>query len=274
MTILFSSHDSDDRYGGIYELDEETLEHSRKVKHDARGLAIIGDTVYAISGAGNNTAGQGLHAYDMATWKQIGHKHIERDWHGLWAHDGLLWAVAANADEIAVFDPQSLEMLREWKVGPGADNRCHINDLCIYGGKIYLTAFRPHQTKEHYTNTRLGAVRYIDVPTDLQDRLPMFAEWPEIVGGLQMPHTPWHNGSLYYCDSKPGFVVRHGDIPRVWVTPGFTRGLAVDGETLWVGCSRSDHGPHQCGVCRIRGDKQVFIPLGGDAHHVYSVIKV
>jgi uncharacterized protein (TIGR03032 family) len=64
-----------------------------------------------------------------------------------------------------------------------------------------------------------------------------------VAGGLSMPHSPrWHDGALWVLQSGRGQLSRvdldSGVAEPVVELPGFTRGMAIVGQTAFVGLSQ------------------------------------
>ncbi len=140
-----------------------------------------------------------------------------------------LFSCAATLDE----DYSFREIWRPWWVtGLVAEDRCHLNGLCVRDGKVrYATAVGMTDTMEGWRKGRAGGGVLVDT-----------AENRVVLDGLSMPHSPrWHDGKVWLIDSGTGWLVEadpeSGERREVCFCPGFARGLAITGRYAVVGIS-------------------------------------
>lgn len=115
----------------------------------------------------------------------------------------------------------------------------HINDLFIYGDYVYYTMFRDWSninTIKDKTQIGSGFLK--------RKKIDDFSyEMGEtIISGLSQPHSPIiYNDELYVCNSRKMEVlkVENGITKCIIKTNGFTRGLCIDEENIYVGISKS-----------------------------------
>jgi uncharacterized protein (TIGR03032 family) len=114
------------------------------------------------------------------------------------------------------------------------DDRCHLNGLALdaTGQPAFATALGATDTPQGWRPGRASGGVLLSVRDDAV-----------VLGGLCMPHSPrLVDGSLYVLNSGAGEVLAV-DTPRRTAQvlarlPGYTRGLAVRGDVLFVGLSR------------------------------------
>ncbi|HZX80945.1 MAG TPA: glycosyltransferase [Lysobacter sp.] len=114
---------------------------------------------------------------------------------------------------------------------PGEPDAMHLNSLGRHEGRLLASAFGRFQTHREYKGRSRGAGLVLDV-----------ASGDAVFEDLSQPHSlVSHEGSLYLCDSEASAVVRiEADGRETRVTlPGYTRGLCVSGDYVYVGLSRS-----------------------------------
>lgn len=113
-----------------------------------------------------------------------------------------------------------------------AEDRCHLNGLCMDGGKArYVTAVCRSDSVMGWRDRRASGGMIIDIS---DDRV--------VTEGLSMPHSPrLFRGHIWALDSGRGYLVRvdiaSGRYENVAFCPGFLRGLAFAGKYAVVGLS-------------------------------------
>jgi uncharacterized protein (TIGR03032 family) len=114
-----------------------------------------------------------------------------------------------------------------------AEDRCHLNGLAVADGRPrYVTALAETNEASGWRPRKSETGCLIDVES---------AE--TIARGLAMPHSPRvHNGQVLLLDSGRGRLVyvdiAAGRAETVARFPGYTRGMAIYGDTAFVGLSR------------------------------------
>jgi uncharacterized protein (TIGR03032 family) len=114
-----------------------------------------------------------------------------------------------------------------------AEDRCHLNGLALADGRPkYVTALAESDVKEGWRPTKATSGCLIDI--DSQET---------VIRGLAMPHSPRvHQGRVWLLDSGRGRLVvadvARGAVETVFALPGYTRGLALLGNTAFVGLSK------------------------------------
>ena len=153
-----------------------------------------------------------------------------REPHALLWSRGLLHAVSTSDNSIVSLD--AMGRTRDvWKA-PGDGDCWHLNSLTVHGGQLVASAFGrfSHHREWAENERRHGAGIVFETGTGR-----------EILGGLSCPHDPtFIDGSWIVCNSAERAVVRFDtggeEIARVDLD-GWTRGVAWDSESLFVGVS-------------------------------------
>ena len=152
----------------------------------------------------------------------------------VWGKDGL-WAVNTRASTLGLIGASGFEP--RWRPpfvsNPAPEDRCHLNGVAMQDGQPqYATAFGRTDTQEGWRNKKTSGGVLLDVPTG-----------EVVVGDLPMPHSPRvYDDELYMLLSATGEVVRvdraRGGYEVVSRLPGFVRGMARQGDYLFVGLSK------------------------------------
>jgi uncharacterized protein (TIGR03032 family) len=156
--------------------------------------------------------------------------------HDLAFAGGQLWLVATAFSCLATLDADH-SFVPRWAppfiTTLAAEDRCHLNGMAVVDDRVaYVTALG--QTDEP------GGWR----PGKATDGVLLDVATSEVVaGGLSMPHSPrWHAGRLWFLESGRGTLgtvdLASGAVQTVAELPGFTRGLALIGDTAFVGLSQ------------------------------------
>jgi uncharacterized protein (TIGR03032 family) len=149
---------------------------------------------------------------------------------------GELWAVATSFSCLATLDSDH-SFVPRWTppfiTRLTSEDRCHLNGLAVKDDSVtYVTALGQTDEPGGWRRGKATGGCLIDVASS------------EIVcAGLSMPHSPrWHNGRLWLLESGCGALITvdlaSGSTETVIELPGFTRGLALTGETAFVGLSQ------------------------------------
>ena len=110
---------------------------------------------------------------------------------------------------------------------------CHLNGLTLLDGKPkYVTVLAQTDTPSGWRAFKRDGGCLIDVPSG-----------EVVTRGLSMPHSPrLYRGRVWLLDSGTGRLVtideHNGSVETVAELPGFTRGLAFEGDYAFVGLSQ------------------------------------
>jgi uncharacterized protein (TIGR03032 family) len=114
------------------------------------------------------------------------------------------------------------------------EDRCHLNGMALdaTGQPRFVTALGKADTAEGWRAERATGGVLLSVP-----------EGRVVLGGLSMPHSPrLIDGGLYVLNSGAGEVLRvdaqAGPAQVLARLPGYTRGMEVVGDILFIGTSR------------------------------------
>ncbi|MCA9127661.1 MAG: TIGR03032 family protein [Planctomycetales bacterium] len=153
----------------------------------------------------------------------------------VWCGDELwvvntLFSCLCSPDEHYSFEPR-------WRPkfisSLAPEDRCHLNGLAVEDGRPkYVTAMAESDTAAGWRPTKATSGCLIDIDSG-----------ETIARGLAMPHSPRVNaGRLFVLDSGRGQLVHvdrsNGHCESVVQLPGYTRGLAVHGNTAFVALSK------------------------------------
>jgi len=153
---------------------------------------------------------------------------------------GRLLLVSSRDNAIVSIDADGT-VLPYWRVHAPID-AWHLNCLALRDGRLFATAFGRFDAFRGWHPT-LGAKSGIlfDVESGV-----------DVVTGLSQPHSPrWIDGAWLICDSGTRSALRveaNGDRYSVPLG-GFTRGMAVVGDHVYVGVSA----PRESGIAAAKG---------------------
>lgn len=151
------------------------------------------------------------------------------DLHDLFVTGQRLLVVATQINTVFEFDLDFRET-RHWSF-PGEEDSQHLNSVCTYDGRILASRFGQFSRTRGYSGASRGTGEVFDVESG-----------EVLLAGLSQPHslTPCEDG-FWLCDSETGriLLVREGVVVRERELGGYTRGIAVAGENLYVGISAS-----------------------------------
>ena len=150
------------------------------------------------------------------------------DIHSLCWRDGSLYVVSSGTDEVIQLRLKRHEVLSEEPFlrfapqQPRSDTH-HLNGICVHQGTIVLSGFGPRNGL-NWSSATQGFVM------DVQRREVMASD-------LQQPHTPVSYGSqVAFCESRRLTIGLTGSPLRRHL-PGYTRGLCVADDDLFVATS-------------------------------------
>ncbi|HLM32809.1 MAG TPA: DUF4915 domain-containing protein [Gaiellaceae bacterium] len=144
------------------------------------------------------------------------------------AWDGeLLVAVSTLGNAVFWIDAAG-RPVRRWEPSGTGDCR-HLNGVAVYAGRVLVTAFGPFARHREWAElTRDGRGVLLDAASD-----------SVVAAGFSSPHSPRVvEGRLLICDSGRSDLVvlaPSGLVERRLRLSGWTRGIAVGGEHIYVG---------------------------------------
>lgn len=169
---------------------------------------------------------KGLHSV------RLSEEHL--DLHDVLWHGESLYLVATQTNTILRLDSRLRETGR-W-VLEGEHDSHHVNSICMHEGRLLATRFGDFHSHREYKGATRGAGQVIDVDTG-----------QVLVSGLSQPHSlRSHQGMLWLCDSETHRVLAFRDGCQVEEIrlDGYTRGLLLTSDAVFVGLSRSRNVDH------------------------------
>ncbi|WP_431688714.1 glycosyltransferase [Hahella sp. NBU794] len=155
---------------------------------------------------------------------------IADDIHDVLIVDDFIYFVGTSGNEIIKVDGDSIEVDR-WTFDGDLDS-LHINCLGIWGGRIVFSAFGDFKQHREYKGKTKDAGYVKDLLSG-----------KELIKGLSQPHslTPFGE-NLLLANSEKKEVAEYnsaGELVRSKVLGGYTRGVCVTDDKIFVGLSAS-----------------------------------
>jgi hypothetical protein len=212
-------------------------------------------------------------------------EHRKLDFHGVAKFDDKFVLVAETAiNAVGCYEIETGRRAGEIRFNSVDKDIHHINDIWLEGQILYVSMFSPHD--KWYLNPlqKTGGIVAVDLSDYTPDqRLDVNPANHVVVEGLHMPHTVMvHKGQLAYCDSM-SFSAVAGKQTVVQLA-GFTRGLAITDDTVFIGQSRMRHVlriPHEFSNCGLDGGIYVYNPefrisrfVSLPAQQVYQILLI
>ncbi len=143
--------------------------------------------------------------------------------------DGLHLALT-ETNEVARLD-DDFRIQQRWRLG-GEPDSVHVNSIAWHGGRLIASMFGVFDTHRGYKGQTRKAGRVVDVH-----------DGEVLIEGLSQPHSLVPvDGQLWLCSSEDCAVHIYDEnflLERELTLPGYTRGLAVGANGVYVGISRS-----------------------------------
>lgn len=220
----------DEGTGGLYIWDGGSVTRIDDV--NCCSLAVMGDRMYRLqwSPPGGDCT---LRIYD-ADGNALDRKLDNHgDAHHITVAERELVVASTSTNSLLWLSAEG-EILRTWSAGPGGD-AWHINGASYVEGSLYVSAFGRFAAErewDQYRRTGTGIVFELASGTD-------------VITGLCCPHHPRRDrGSWIVCASVEHrvYVYPAGNgTPDVLQFHGWTRGLAISDDRLFVGISAPRH---------------------------------
>lgn len=162
----------------------------------------------------------------------VGYRRLDglQEPHGAIWHRGELVVVSTLANAILWLDASGTPR-RSWHA-PGDGDCWHLNSVAVWGDRLVASAFG--RFDRHRGWTRAGARERSGVVFDVETGT-------DLVTGLTCPHDPLPFGDgVLVCDSGTQrllWLAADGRVVRERALGGWTRGLAVDDTSIYVGVS-------------------------------------
>jgi hypothetical protein len=206
------------------------------------------------------------------------------DIHSLLAHEGRLYAVSTGTDEVIELRLRNAEVISEncfWRLDTDVprEDIHHLNAISLWGDDLVISAFG-RKASGRWHSARDGFIRNI-------------SRGETLAHGLDQPHSLADFGlSIGCCESRQRAVRVLGD-QRVQHLPGYTRGMCLLDQHLFVATSMgrqvsrstgltnnpADDGllGGQCTINRLSiatFDVEHTIDLGAYAQEIYDLLPV
>ena len=152
------------------------------------------------------------------------------DVHDVLEFEGDVYVVGTTGNEIIKLDRDGVERQR-WRY-PGEDDSRHVNCLGVWNGTVVYSAFGEFTKHRGYKGQ-----------SDGQGFVNELFSGKRLISGLSQPHTPvGHGANLLLANSSCGELHEYGPggkLIRKKILPGYTRGICVTDEAIYVGLSKS-----------------------------------
>lgn len=271
--------------GGLYVLDTITRELTTIFEYiDYKGITTNDNYIYAYT---NDT--KEIVQFDKS-FNEIKRIRFTKDAHGMIIYNDVLYVVDSFYDSIARFysDLTYVDFL-SYNPNVNIIDAQHMNDIFILDDLVYIcmhngTPIRNSDTHLSRKSLTDGCVKITNLNT-----INNLIEYKTLCDNLSQPHSPViYNNHFFVCDSRRGTVKRYpiinGEInkdeEKISIFKGFTRGLYVDDNYLYVGLSKSNIHNNEdfmelCGIsiCNLDTMEEIdFIHM--PANEIYNIIKL
>ena len=152
------------------------------------------------------------------------------DLHDVLATSEGTYAVFTETNQVVLLDNDYREV-ESWRFGDEPDS-AHVNCIAIHNGRLLASMFGDFHVRRGYK----GATRRAGMVIDVKSGKPM-------IEGLSQPHSLVSvGGELWLCSSEDQSVRIYDEtyqLKQKVSLPGYTRGLAICDEHVYVGLSQS-----------------------------------
>jgi acetolactate synthase-1/2/3 large subunit len=233
--VLLASCAGDDTGGGLFSFDGRDVERLDRLS--SSGIAFGNNRfLRLLLCPGDDASGGELLLYDPRGVERYYRIDALKDCHELlW--DGEAFVIVSTGTNSILWVSPSGEILRQWQA-PGERDSWHLNSLFLRDGELFVSAFgrfRKHREWAEHKCDGSGIVMSL-------------ATGKDILAGLSCPHSPkFMDGAWIVCNSATQELVQieesTGAIRRRLQLGGWTRGVAVSDDLLFVGESANRHVP-------------------------------
>ena len=217
--------------GGLYLLNGRTGDYKLLQSGSFRGTTVCRGDVYVATEHGD------IYRLDSAAEGKLERVFVQEhrtNTHGIlcWEEKNLMFVTETVNDCISVYEMGSFNKIREiplsYKSADKGGNYHHVNDLCLYRDKIYLSIIS--RSGNFYNGFLDGVIMELDY---LNDQPPV-----AILDGLLFPHAiQVVNDKLMLLNSFNGDVLTIAN-EQITNLPGFIRGMDSKDGLLYIGQSR------------------------------------
>jgi len=151
------------------------------------------------------------------------------DIHDVFMHENRIYIAATEQNSVICLSSK-LEQIDSWGL-PGENDSSHLNSVTFYEGRLLASIFGRFDTNRQYKDGTVGLGEVIDIRSG-----------DVFLDGLSQPHSLTVDGELLYlCSSedKQLRIYKGQSLVEKVDLPGYTRGIGVGREKLYIGISRS-----------------------------------
>jgi hypothetical protein len=260
--------------GGLYQITIKNQDYTIKKLLDieCRGIAKYNNKYIIASNV------KGLFILDE-NFQIIQHRDLDKelDIHGMAVYSDKVFLVETKTNSIGIYDLNNqLRRIDEIRFSSENYDTCHVNDIYIHKDKLFVSMFHHPSSflnKNKISKSNNGAILVYSLIKRKVERIEFKS--------LNQPHSIKYIGcNYYYCISAEFTVVRNKEV--VFKGSGYTRGLAIKGDTMVIGQSKSRRTDEllrlhpnivlECGIYvhNLKTRISTFIPIPSD--EVYSVL--
>lgn len=187
----------------------------------------------------------------------------------LW--DGSNYVVVSSHTNTIIWLAPSGEVVRVWRAAE-AEDAWHLNCLVMRGGDLHVCAFGRFMRSREWNEDRLRPSGFVC----------NFSTGEDILTGLAQPHTPrFLDDAWLVCNSAQSELLEleaTGAMRRRLQLRGFTRGIAITDDYLFIGESASRKAPQAEQLATIavvhRETWQVCKRIALPVREVYDIVVV
>ncbi len=220
--------------GGLFMVNGETC--VRLSNRATTGMSVSGNTLVI---AYQDNDGKSIRVIKDGWTKEIGLGDSRLDFHDVFFWQGKTYVVATETNSVLLLN-ENYEQLDAWRL-PGENDALHLNSITLYEDRLLASVFGRFQYQREYKKGSIERGEVIDIQTG-----------ETFIDGLSQPHSlTVMDDLLYICNSEERQVrVYHGsELLQQIDVPGYTRGLEISGENIYVGISLTrNESPHKRGV--------------------------
>jgi len=217
--------------GGVYLLNGETKEYRLLKSGSFRGTTLCQGKIYVANEQGDLFR---INALEDGEIEMVIEQPQRTNTHGIlyWDKLNLMFITETLNDCISVYDVDGFKKVDEISISHKSEikggNYHHINDLCLFNDKIYLSAIS--NSGNFYSDFLDGTIYEIDYNHKISPHV--------VVEQLLFPHAIQEiNGKLLYLNSFSGDVQSISK-ETIINLPGFVRGMDYSDGLLYIGQSR------------------------------------
>ncbi|AOH53477.1 hypothetical protein ABE28_003865 [Peribacillus muralis] len=224
--------------GGLYsvQIQHQQYEMKKILNVGCTGMARYGSSFVVISNS------HGIFILDE-NLKVIKNKPLstELDLHGLAIDNDKAYIVETKTNSIGIYHLKNdLKRMDEIRISPENFDVSHVNDLYIVNDTLYLSMFSNPLRKSLSSFSSYFPYKPIARGVILEYSLQERNIIKICHDKLYQPHSVLHHdNNLFYCVSGEFLVKRNEE--DIFKCLGYTRGLAVKNQTMFIGQSESRH---------------------------------